>query len=110
MSLPNSERAVIDPVKVRDYLLSETHPVGRFKAAFFVTFGYSIDRWELLRDDLLALARAGRAAVGKPSAFGRTFEVDGILTGPAGRSADVRTVWIVRAMEDAPRFVTAFPR
>ena len=110
MSLPNSDRAIIDPAKVRDYLLSETHPVGRFKAAFFITLGYSTNRWELLRDDLLALARAGPAALGKPSPLGRTFEVDGILTGPAGRSADVRTVWIIRAKEDSPRFITAFPR
>ena len=35
MSLPNLDRAVIDPAKVRDYLLSDVHPVGRFKAAFF---------------------------------------------------------------------------
>ena len=110
MSLPNSDHAVIDTAKVRDYLLSEAHPVGRFKAAFFVTLGYSSDHWELLRDDLLALARAGWAARGKPSAFGRTFEVDGILIGPSGRSVDVKTVWIIRSNEDAPRFVTAFPR
>ncbi|MEO7726834.1 MAG: DUF6883 domain-containing protein [Burkholderiales bacterium] len=110
MSLPNADRAEIDPAKVRDYQLSEAHPVGRFKAAFFVTLGYSADRWELLHEDLLALARTGPAAPGKPSAFGRTFEVDGILTGPSGRSTDVRTVWIVRAKEDSPKFVTAFPR
>lgn len=110
MSLPGSNRAVIETAKVRDYLLSEAHPVGRFKAAFFMALGYSKDHWELLRDDLLALARTSPAAPGKTSAFGRTFEVDGILTGPSGRSADVKTVWIVRANEDAPRFVTAFPR
>ena len=110
MSLPNLDRAVIDPAKVRDYLLSDVHSVGRFKAAFFVTLGYSTDRWELLRDDLLALARAGSATAEKPGPFGRTFEVDGMLTGPTGRSADVRTVWIVRTTEDIPRFVTAFPR
>jgi hypothetical protein len=33
--LPNSERAIVDEAKVRDYLLSPSHPVGRFKAAFF---------------------------------------------------------------------------
>ena len=110
LSLPNSGRAVVDAAKVRDYLLSETHPVGRFKAAFFANLGYSADHWELLCDDLLALGRAGPAAPGKPSAFGRTFEVDGILIGPSGRSAGVKTVWIVRANEDLPRFVTAFPR
>ncbi len=110
MILPEADRAVIDAAKIRDYLLSEIHPVGRFKAAFFIALGYSTDRWELLRNDLLGLGRAGSASLGKPSHFGRTFEVDGILTGPSGRSADVRTVWIIRAREDSPRFVTAFPR
>jgi hypothetical protein len=62
LSLPNSDGAEIDAAKVRDYLLSEAHPVGRFKAAFFVALGYSTDHWELLRDDLLTLARAGPAS------------------------------------------------
>jgi len=105
-----ADRAVIDAAKIRDYLLSEMHPVGRFKAAFFSALGYSTDRWELLCDDLLALARAGSVTSEKPRPFGRTFEVDGMLTGPTGRSADVRTVWIVRTTEDIPRFVSAFPR
>jgi len=35
------ERGVIDAAKIRDYLLSDSHPVGRFKAAFFVAMGYS---------------------------------------------------------------------
>lgn len=110
MSLPNVDRAVIDAAKVRDYLLSEAHPVGRFKAAFFMALGYSAGRWDLLRDDFLALARAGTAAPGKPSPFGRILQVDGILTGPSGRSVAVRTVWIVDAGEQTPRFITAYPR
>lgn len=39
MRLPNADRAAIDAAKIRDYLLSEMHPVGRFKAAFFSTLG-----------------------------------------------------------------------
>jgi hypothetical protein len=31
------------------------------------------------------------------------------LTGPAGRSAQVVTVWVVRVGEDFARFVTAYP-
>jgi len=110
MTLPNAARAVIDSAKLRAYLLSQVHPVGRFKAAFFIALGYSTDQWEVLRDDLLALARAAPTVLEKSSPFGRMFQVDGILTGPLGRSADVRTVWIVGAAEDLPRFVTAFPR
>ena len=37
-------------------------------------------------------------------------ELDGILNGPSGRSAAVRTVWILFPEEQSPRFVTAFPR
>jgi hypothetical protein len=103
MIIPNAGRATIDPAKIRDYLLSDIHPVGRFKAAFFTGLGYSSDQWERLRDDLLTLARTGRATLGKPSPFGQTFELDGMLTGPHGRSAEVRTVWIIRASEDVPR-------
>ena len=109
MNLPNADRAVIDTAKIRDYLLSPIHPVGRFKAAFFSTLGYSTDGWSILRDDLLALARTAPVSE-KSSSFGRIFEADGILTGPSGRSANIRTIWIMRATEDVPRFVTAFPR
>jgi hypothetical protein len=110
MSLPNAEGAIVDPTKIRDYLLSTAHPVGRFKAAFFVSLGYSADRWEVLRDDILTLARTGTAVPGQPSPYGRKFELDGILTGPSGPSAAVGTVWILRTGEQFPRFITAFPR
>lgn len=35
MKLPNGQKAVVDERKVREYLLSASHPVGRFKARFF---------------------------------------------------------------------------
>jgi hypothetical protein len=110
MRLPNAERAFIDPAKVRDYLLSSVHSVGRFKATFFLSMGYTNDQWQKLRDDLLALAVSGDALPGRESGFGRKFEVSGMLTGPSGRSAEIRTVWIVADEEAAPRFVTAYPR
>ena len=110
MSLPNADRAIVDPAKVRDYLLSGSHPVGRFKATLFSALGYSADRWEILRDDLLTLARTCVAVPGQPSPFGLKFELDGILHGPAGRSVAVKTVWIVRLQEELPRFITVFPR
>ena len=110
MVLPNAARAFVEPSKVRDYLLSLSHPVGRFKAAVFSALGYHYEHWEVLRDDLLALVQVGEAVLGQPSPFGRKFEVDGVLIGPSGRSAPFRTVWIVRAETEVPRFVTAFPR
>lgn len=110
MRLPNAHRAVVDPSKVCDYLLSPSHPVGRFKATVFFALGYVSADWEVLRDDLLGVARTGNAVPGQPSSFGQKYEVDAILTAPSGRSAPFRTIWILDAESEAPRFITAFPR
>ena len=107
--LPAIERAHIDPAKVRDYLLSDVHPVGRFKAVVFQALGYTAEEWEKLRDDLLALARKSEAVPRQSSIFGQKYEVSGTLRGPNGREAKFICVWLVAVDDDAPRFITAFP-
>ncbi|HEY6559309.1 MAG TPA: hypothetical protein VI072_18620 [Polyangiaceae bacterium] len=109
MRLPSADRAVVEGAKVRDYLLSPTHPVGRFKSVFFVALGFSADQWELLRAALLELAQVGDANPGQASPFGLKFEIRAILRGPSGRQADVMTIWMVSKGQDFPHFVTAFP-
>ena len=108
--LPNAEHAVVDPAKVRDYLLSTSHPVGRFKAVVFFSLGYTPERWQLLQADLLALARTGDAALGQDSPYGQKFEVSGTLQSPSGREAMVTSVWFLPAGDTAPRLITAYPR
>jgi hypothetical protein len=107
--LPNAEQAVVEPAKLRDYLLAHVHPVGRFKARFFCGLGYTPDGWQVLRDDLLRLASSGGAEPGEPGFYGQKFTVSGTLTGPNGRSATVKSVWLVPPDGDAPRFITAYP-
>jgi hypothetical protein len=107
--LPNPERTVVDEAKVRDYLLSPSHPVGRFKAAFFWALGFSADDWRLLSDALLAIGHSGEANEGQASPFGQKFEIRATLTGPSGRQATVVTVWMVPNGRNFPHFVTAFP-
>ncbi len=109
MKLPNGDRAVVEPEKVRNYLLSPTHPVGRFKAAYFAQFGYSQDSWELLCTELATVAAQGQVLEGKFSRFGNKFEIAATLVGPSGASVSIVTVWIVRHGEDVPKFVTAIP-
>jgi hypothetical protein len=107
--LPNGEHAVVDAAKVRDYLLSSAHPVGRFKAAVFLALGYTAESWPQLQSDLLALGQFGEARPGQTSLYGQKYEVSGILSGPNGRQAVFTTVWLVRPGESNPRFITAFP-
>ena len=109
MRLPNADRAVVEDAKVRDYLLSPTHPVGRFKSVFFIALGFSSEHWPLLHDALLDQAHTGEADRGQASPFGLKFEIRAILTGPSGRQARVVTVWMVSNGKDFCHFVTAYP-
>lgn len=40
MKLPNRRNVVIPREKLKNYLLSETHATGKFKARFFRNFGF----------------------------------------------------------------------
>lgn len=109
MNLPGADRAVIDAAKLTDYLFSATHPVGRFKAAFFARPGYLGEDWGLLETVLLELAMSGTVQEVDDTPFGRKYRVHGTIESPVGGLVPVVTVWIVRSGEDFPRFVTAFP-
>jgi len=46
MKLPAAERAVIEPARIWDYLLSTSHPVGRFKVTvWIVLFGGDVPQF-----------------------------------------------------------------
>lgn len=59
MKLPNAAAARVDFEKLTEYLLSETHPIGRTKAAFFQRLGFARDRPE----ELLAAGRQPRKVI-----------------------------------------------
>ena len=107
--LPSAADAFVDRAKVRDYLLSPNHPVGRFKAAVFSALGYTQDEWPVLRDDLLRHGRTGQARLEQESKFGRKYLVSGSLAGPNGRTGHFISVWLVESEASAPRFITAYP-
>jgi hypothetical protein len=107
--LPGVEQAVVESSKIRDYLLSVSHPVGRFKAVVFTSLGYAPEDWTKLRDDLLSLARTGEVRPGQGSEYGQKYEVSGTLQGPNGRTRNIMTVWLVPVGENRPKFITAFP-
>jgi hypothetical protein len=107
--IPNAEQAVIDPAKLRGYLLSATHPVGRFKARFFARLGYSADGWQQLDQDLRHQHLSQPARRAESTRYGQKYEIRAMLKGPNGQMALVVSVWLLPARRDIPRFVTAYP-
>jgi len=107
--LPNADLAEIDPTKLRDYLLSADHPLGRFKARFFTALGFSAHRWEDLGAALRAQHLTQDAAPSPETAHGQKFTIRAILKGPTGESALVISIWFIPSGATLPRFVTAYP-
>jgi hypothetical protein len=109
LRIPNADRAFIDPEKLHEYLLSRNHPVGRFKAAFFLALGYSAETWRQLENDLRSQHLSRDATAEESTGYGKKYTIRATLVGPSSQSAEVVTVWVVRTGEDFPRFVTAYP-
>jgi hypothetical protein len=107
--LPNADRAEISPAKLRDYLLSSGHPIGRFKARVFTALGFSAERWQELERALREQHLTEDAELSATVAHGRKYTIRAILEGPGGESAMIVSVWFVPTGADIPRFVTAYP-
>ena len=84
MLIPNADRAVIERAKLHDYLLSRSHPVGRFKAAFFQALGYSSEDWRQLDADLRSQHR--EATADEPIPYGQKYVIRATLVGSAAAS------------------------
>jgi len=112
-AVPSWDQAVVGEDKVLGYLLSDDHPSGRAKSAFFHSVGYARADWTRLRDDLLRIAEegAGEGAVREEaSSWGTKHVIDGVVEAPTGRPISLRTVWMVDAGDVVPGLVTAYPR
>jgi hypothetical protein len=89
-------------------LLNLEHPDGGAKAVWFHSLGYARDQWQLLADDLLAIARNCDEFDPETTRFGIKYRAAGSVGRPNHRPGNVLTVWIVED-DDPPRLVTAYP-
>lgn len=108
MKLPGGEDVVIDARKVSDYILNSSHPRGRHKARVFLA------ALELVKTDakifisaLRDAAATGEAVPGIADVHGQRYVID-FLMSHKGRSACIRSSWILGGPDPRPRFVTAF--
>jgi hypothetical protein len=109
LKLPNADRVRIDDRKVRGYLLSKAHPVGRFKARVFSAVGFDEGTLEAFVAELRRIASSGEVSEVEDFAFGKKYTVPGELKGPSG-SVAVLTVWVVESAQVDPRLITVRPR
>ena len=109
MKLPNRENAFVPKSKIKDYLLSATHPSGRSKSKFFRRFGFDETNIEMFEQSLLKIVQTFEVTNEEISSHGKKYIIDGILYTPIDREVSIRTVWIIEHEDDRPRFITAYP-
>ncbi len=71
--------------------------------------GYSDENAALLEAQLLTIARFMDVTETMSTPYGTKYVVSGALHTPIGSMVRIKTVWIVDAGDDQPRFVTAYP-
>lgn len=108
MRLPRADAAIVDLGKIEDYCLNPAHSRGRHKARVFrQTLGIGREEAAWLRQAILDGARSGEAVGLERDAFGQRFRMD-LAASRQGRSAMIRTIWMIRTGEELPRFVTCW--
>lgn len=107
MKLPNGELAIVDSAKLREYCLNPHHYRGRHKARVFASINIHQEDSEVLREAILTAAREAEARPGDANEYGRRYAVDFELV-RHGKTANIRTLWIVRKGENLPRLTTCY--
>ncbi len=79
--IPNHEKAIIDPVKLKDYLLSDTHPIGRFRATSLQQMGYRRENWAHFAEDIRTQHLPLDAELGEKTKYGQKYIMTGDMKG-----------------------------
>lgn len=109
MKLPNANRAIIAKEKLTEYILSETHSTGKFKAKLFRNLGFSETNVDIFEKSLLKIAKSEELREEISTPYGTKYVLDGKIETPVGKLVKVRTLWIIEKDKKRPRFVTVYP-
>ena len=106
MRVPNAENAVVDIRKLRDYCLNPNHEIGKHKARVFAAaLNLTYRDAKILPAVLLEAIRTHESETGSFDKYGQRYTVDSEFE-RQGKSAVIRSGWIIDANSETPRLVT----
>ncbi len=109
MKLPYADEAIIDPDKLRLYLLNVKHKRGKSKAKLLYSFGYTLENWQQLAIDLRQQHLTNNVTAVRDTMYGKRYEIHAPLMTRDGRSLTIRSIWQIDNDTVYPRFITLFP-
>ena len=107
--LPRSEHAIVSTEKIKGYVLNTKHPIGGHKAVVFRdVLGYTEENSDALIAEIKHELPNWKAKARDATRYGQPYEVRMLLKGPTGRTAVVKTGWIIDDGSEDPRLVSAY--
>ena len=107
--ISNSENAIVDIQKLRDYCLNTEHRIGRHKARLFESLlGLTVEDAESLQTVLREIVKTHEAELGDNDEHGQRYQIEFELSWQSKRAMLMRA-WIMRPNEDFARRVTCYP-
>ncbi len=107
--LPNAANATLEDQKITNWLLNLSNPKSAGKAKFFISRGFSIANWMVLKIALLEHPQKNQVNGQMPGKHGEKYKITCSLTTPDGTNPCVISIWIIQPADPFPRFVTAYP-
>ncbi len=99
--------AVIAEAKILNYLL-KWQPEGD-KSRFLASAGYGMLEASRLAQDIRTQLLPLEAVFEEATEYGDKYRIQGVLTGPNGRSLRVVTAWMIEHESGRTKFLTLFP-
>jgi len=109
MKIPNNNQSFVADNKITDYLISEIHETGKYKAYFFKSFGFNLKDINILRSSLIQHSKDRSISKIQDSEFGIKYELKCKIKTPDDRNPCIVTVWLVEKESSAPKLITAYP-
>lgn len=99
----------IDTSKLTKYALNPKSDKGRHKARVFkAVLGYTQTNYQSLLAQIQAQSLTAQAKIIRTDKFGSHLQVDLEIVGPHGKSALVRTGWLVEPNSDIAQLTTLY--
>ncbi len=110
MKLPKLFTIQIPDEKISDYLLSKVHKLGSLKAAYFNSYGFTLENRNEFVSAITDLINEFEIINQTENEYGMLYVVDGSIKSPSKKIITLRTIWIVEHHTIIARLVTVYPK
>lgn len=99
LGIANNKNLIIPDSKLIEYALNPQKSKGKAEV-FKSALGYSLDNYKDLKENIITNLKQKDMLFIDEDEFGKRYRCDFKITGPNGKSAEIRTGWIKKADSD----------